>query len=185
MTNQAISDPELRFGPLSRQFPAGRPVNQEQARSRLSAYVYGNVLVLAAVVGTIGADDHSHSWIVVLATVLTTYAAHVLAHDIGERVGLDPQEHAVGLRQEMRDAVPIISSGVAPALIFAGLALHRFDPLAAEVAAVGLVVLRLAGTGIAVERLSGRRVSGATLWSGVGVAVVGVVIALAKVQFSH
>ncbi|MCE0538063.1 hypothetical protein LWF15_21445 [Kineosporia rhizophila] len=182
-----LQTPEQRpvFGPLSRQFPADQPLDEDRARSRISAYVYGNILVLAAVIGTVGAHDHDKSWLVVLAAVLTTYIAHIFAHNVGERLGRTPREHAGHLRQEIRDAVPILSSGVAPTLIFAGLALHRFDPLAAEIAAAGLVILRLAATGLAVERLSGRRTSAATLWSGIGIAVTGAVIALIKVKLSH
>ncbi len=79
-----LQTPEQRpvFGPLSRQFPADQPLDEDRARSRISAYVYGNILVLAAVIGTVGAHDHDKSWLVVLAAVLTTYIAHIFAHNV-------------------------------------------------------------------------------------------------------
>lgn len=185
MTDLQTPRPRPILGPINRQFPVDENLSEDRVRSRLSAYVYGNILVLAAVIGTVGAEDHAHSWLIILSTVLTTYAAHIFAHNVGERVGRSEQEHENHLRHEIRDAVPIITSGLAPVLIFVGLAQEWFNPLPAEIVAAGLVVLRLAGTGLAVERLSGRRASGATLWAGVGIALAGVVIALLKVKFSH
>ncbi len=179
-----MSDDQL-FGPLTRRRAGHQPIDEARARSRLSAYVYGNVLVLGAVIGTLGEEEHSHSWVIVLATALSTYAAHIFAHNIGERVGRTSAEHAGHLREEIRDAVPILSSGTLPALIYAGLALHWYEAGPAELAAIGLLVLRLAGTGLAVERLSGRRVSGSSLWAGIGFALVGAGIAYVKVIFTH
>lgn len=176
---------ERIFGPLTRHRAGHEPIDSARARSRLSAYVYGNILVLGAVIGTLGEEDHSHSWVMVLATALSTYAAHIFSHNIGERVGRSEAEHAGHLREEIRDAVPILSSGVAPALIYGGLALHWIDAGPAEVAAIALLVVRLAGTGLAVERLSNRRASAASLWAGIGFALVGAGIAYVKVIFTH
>lgn len=176
---------ERLFGPLTQHRSGHEPLDADRARSRLSAYVYGNVLVLAAVIGTTGEEEHSHTWLVVLATALSTYAAHIFSHNVGERIGRTEADHAGHLREEIRDAVPILSSGIAPALIYAGLALHWIEAGPAETAAVALLVLRLAGTGLAVERLSNRRVSASALWAGIGFALVGGGIAYLKVIFTH
>ncbi|GAB3268855.1 hypothetical protein [Kineosporia babensis] len=179
-----MADEQL-FGPLTRHRDGHEHLDEARARSRLAAYVYGNVLVLGAVIGTVGGEEHSHSWLVILATALSTYAAHIFSHNIGERIGRTRAEHEGHLHEEIRDAVPILSSGVAPALIYAALALHWIDARPAEIVAIVLLVLRLAGTGLVVERLSNRRVSGAALWAGIGFALVGTGIAYVKVIFTH
>ncbi|GAA3610457.1 hypothetical protein GCM10022223_28270 [Kineosporia mesophila] len=173
------------FGPLNQHGRDYRPLNADRARSRLSAYVYGNILVLAAVIGATGEGEHSRSWLILLATALSTYAAHIFSHNIGERVGRSDAEHVNHLREEIRDAVPILTSGVFPALIYAGSALHWYGSRPAEITATALLLLRLAGTGLAVERLSDRRVSAAALWAGIVFALVGAGIAYLKVIFTH
>ncbi|MCD5310562.1 hypothetical protein [Kineosporia babensis] len=185
MTKVPAARPRPISGPLNRHFPVDEDLSDDRARSRLSAYVYGNILVLAAIIGTVGSEDHAHSWVIVLATFLTTYLAHIFAHNVGERIGRTEAEHETHLREGIRDAAPILSSGMVPMLIFVGVAREWFNPVPAEIVAAGLVVLRLASTGLAVERLSGRKASAATLWSGVGIAAAGIVIALIKVRFSH
>jgi hypothetical protein len=63
-------------------------VAPERAESRVSAYVYGNVLVLAAVVGASPASVLSGTAVaLVIGTVLSTYVAHVLAHSVGSLFG--------------------------------------------------------------------------------------------------
>ena len=94
----------------------------------MSAYVYGNVLVLAAVVGASPAAVVSGAAVAIVAgTVLSTYVAHVLAHSIGSLFGV----HALGtaVREHLRDAVPIISSGATPAVLLGATALGWFPPL--------------------------------------------------------
>jgi hypothetical protein len=177
--------PQQYFGPLTRHRHGYRQLEGDRARSRLSAYVYGNILVLGAVIGTVGEEEHSQSWLIVLATALSTYIAHIFAHNIGERVGRTDEEHAGHLREEIRDAVPILSAGVFPALIYGGLALHWLDTRPTEVVAIALLVLRLAGTGLTVERLSDRRASAGSLWVGIGFALIGAGIAYLKVFFTH
>lgn len=173
------------FGPLTRHRRGYQHLDPDRARSRLSAYVYGNILVLGAVIGTVGEEEHSQSWLIVLATAVSTYAAHIFAHNIGERVGRTEEEHAGHLREEIRDATPILSAGVFPALIYGGLALHWFATGPTELVAIALLVLRPAGTGLTVERLSDRRVSVGALWAGIGFALVGAGIACLKVTFTH
>ena len=64
-------------------FPVRRPLNLpvERVRSRVSAYVYGNILVLAAILAT--SPENIAHWtavIFVVATTATTFLAHVVAH---------------------------------------------------------------------------------------------------------
>src|SRR5918995_6378367 len=102
-------------------FPARRPLNLpvERVRSRVGAYIYGNILVLAAILATSPESiAHWTAVIFVVATTATTFLAHVVAHRIGQAIGrTDDETLRVHLAQEARDAVPIMTSGTGPAVL--------------------------------------------------------------------
>jgi hypothetical protein len=153
----------------------------------VGAYVYGNVLVLAAIFAT--SPESIYNWtgvVIVAATSLTTFLAHVVAHRIGQSIGRTDDE-ALSLRraQVTRDAVPIMSSGTGPAVLLALGAVGWLPPELSLVLAVGYVVLRLAGTGIVVRRISGQALPPGVLWSGVALAGIGVVIAVLEAVLTH
>src|SRR6188508_2524031 len=81
-------------------------------RTRISAYVYGNILVLTAI-GTATPHMVETGWaaVAVAATTITTYLAHVLSHFVAEQVEDEQLEELESDRDELRDALPIISSG--------------------------------------------------------------------------
>jgi len=155
-------------------------VDTDRAESRVSAYVYGNVLVLAAVVGTSPATVASGAAVaVVVGTVLSTYVAHVLAHSIGSLFGGEEGRSAV--RVQLRDAVPVLSSGVIPALLLTGTALGWLPLLWGQALAAGVVLARIAATGVVYRRLR-EDVSLRRAWTvgalAAGVAAVAVVLKL-------
>src|SRR5215208_1913432 len=88
----------------------------ERVRSRVGAYVYGNILVLAAILATSPESvAHWTAVIFVIATTATTFLAHVVAHRIGQAIGrTDDEALRLHLAQEVRDAVPIMTSGTPP-----------------------------------------------------------------------
>lgn len=156
-------------------------------RTRLSAYVYGNILVLTAIATTTPhMVETGLAAVVVAATTVTTYFAHVLAHFVAEHV---EDENVVELesdRDELRDALPIISSGAAPTIVLAVAGLLDVHHTAMWVLiAAGVVLLRLAGLGALVAYLNGQQPAArAHLW-GLGVAGVGLVIVVLKVWIAH
>ncbi|TXR51655.1 hypothetical protein [Quadrisphaera setariae] len=164
-------------------------VDLERVRSRVSAYVYGNVLVLAAVVGCSPEYVHDGSAVVVvLATTVTTYLAHVVAHRTGGGVGRHREEAELHLRAELRDATPIVTSGVLPALVLlvSALAGWRETPAAlAQLVAALVPVVRLAATGSVTSRHVPGGSSRGAFWSAVGLAAAGTVIAAVKVSLTH
>jgi hypothetical protein len=170
----------------TKQSPTGVPL--VRARARLSAFVYGNVLVLAALLQERAESVRTGGgFVLVVVTMVTTYLAHVVADLVGEGLGRDRTDrgHASA---ELRDAVPILSSGGPPALLLGLAALGWLDWVAPEwvlLGAVGFVLLRLAGVGWVASRFRGGVSRGATLWSGVGLAAVGLVIAVLKVLLGH
>ncbi len=158
----------------------------ERVRSRTSAYVYGNILVLTAVVQNTEATISSgRAVIIVLVTMITTYLAHVLAHDVAEHIGRSKVEHESHLREELRDAVPIVSSGLPPALVLSAGALGWLDTELAQILAAVIVVVRLAITGWVIGRISAEHAPRRSVWSGVVLAVAGMIIAILKVEFLH
>ncbi|MBZ5739888.1 hypothetical protein [Nocardioides mangrovi] len=164
------------------------PLPVERGRARIAAYVYGNILVLGAVVSaTPHTIEDGHAVIVVLATTVTTYLAHVVAHAVGAALTDDDSpsaEPAFG-PAELRDALPIVSSGSAPALILLIGAVTTLEPVLVEAAAALVVVVRLVGIGLVVDRL-GAGVRRRWSWlSGIVLAGISVVIVALKLAFAH
>ena len=147
--------------------------------------MYGNVTVLGAVVSVSEEQTAGgRAVVVVLATAVATFVAHVVADLVAARIGPDepdPRE----LREEVRDTVPVASSAVVPAALLGLGALGVVAPWVAQLLAAGALLARLAATGPVVERLSGRRASPAAVWGGVGLAVLGAVIAGVEVLLTH
>lgn len=167
-------------------------------RERVSAYVYGNILVLAALATTTPhAVETGHGAVVVIATTVTTFLAHVLAHLVAHHVGDEPPARAsagstggpahgaVPDRDSLRDAVPIASSGSLPALILLVAWLTGLDPSAAVLVSSAVVVVRLAGLGVLTRRYAGHRSRLADLWTGLVLAGLSGVVVVLKVLLTH
>ena len=159
----------------------------ERVRSRVSAYIYGNIFVLAAIFATSPVSIAKWTAVtIVVATSATTFFAHVVALNIGQAIGrTDDEVLRVHLAQEARDAVPIMTSGTGPAVLLALGAFGWLPPELSQLLAEAVVVLRLAATGIIVRRISGHDSPLAGLWSGFALAGIGVVIAALKYILTH
>ncbi|NEK95275.1 hypothetical protein GCU67_14045 [Modestobacter muralis] len=156
----------------------------DRAESRVAAYVYGNVLVLAAVVGASPSAVGSGTAVVlVVGTVVSTFVAHVLAHSIGALFG--GEDGRTAARVALRDAVPILSSGVTPAVLLAATALGWLSgPWGQSLSAVVLLG-RIAGTGVVYRRLRAD-VPLRRAWTvGVLAAVVAAVAVVLKLTLTH
>lgn len=156
----------------------------ERGRARVSAYVYGNILVLAAVLtATPHTIEDGHAAVVVVATTVTTYLAHVVAHAVAGTIGAAPGTPSI-TRDELRDALPILSSGSLPTLVLVLGAVTSIDPVLVELVAAGVVVLRLVGIGAVVDRYGGaeRRWSWLT---GLLVGGASILIVVLKLVFGH
>jgi hypothetical protein len=78
-----------------------------------------------------------------------------------------------------------MNSGAGPAVFLALGAFGWLPPGLSQVLAEAYVVVRLAGTGIIVRRISGDASRLGGPWSGLGLAGIGVVIAALKNMFGH
>lgn len=165
---------------------SGAPLDIDRQRVRLAAYVYGNILVLAAVVIATGKSIvGGEAALLVSVTTLTTYVAHILAHLVGQQLGRDPGAHRALVAHEIRDAAPILVSGLVPAVILLVATLSIVPTQLAQLSAAIWVVARIALIGFLVERLSGRAATWRTLSGGVGLALACAVVVLLKVLFAH
>lgn len=164
----------------------GEPLSTERLRVRMSAYVYGNILVLAAIVIATGKSIvGGEALLLVAVTTLTTYVAHILAHNVGQQLGRERYGHHAHLAHEVRDAFPILISGVVPSVILF-VAVFSFVPTQlTQIIAAVWVIGRIALVGFLVERLSGRRATWQTLSGGLLLALACAVVVVLKVLFAH
>ncbi|MCX5008587.1 hypothetical protein OHB05_39250 [Streptomyces sp. NBC_00638] len=148
--------------------------------------MYGNITVLGVVAAVDDAQTLSgRAALLVGITATSTFVAHVFADLVGQRIeSVDPPERRA-LREKLRDAWPIATSGVPPTLMLALGAWGVLSAMVAQLLATAVVLARLASVGWVVEWLSGRPASFAAWWGGFGLAVIGVVIAALKVFLSH
>lgn len=164
----------------------GESLTIERLRLRLAAYVYGNILVLAAIVVATGKTIAAgEAPLVVLITTLTTYGAHIIAQDVGQQLGRGRGEHHGHIVDEMRDAAPILWSGVVPSVILLSALLNVVPTQVSQVAAAVWIVVRLALMGFLVERLNQRKATWRTLSGGFALALASAIVVVLKVLFAH
>ena len=152
-----------------------------RVRARVTAYIYGNILVLGTLAELSDADvEDGRAVVKVTVVTVTTFLAHVLASTVAERVDRTPEDHREHASQHLADAVPILVSGIAPCLV---LALGQWElvdlPYALALATL-IPVVRLAGTGSKVAWLTHEPSSRFITWSGLVLAAGGLGIALLK-----
>jgi hypothetical protein len=160
-----------------------RPPSSDEAADRISAYVYGNILVLAALV-LLTRDDvqHGSGLAIVAGTAVSTFVAHAFAERLGSAVR--GGEHA-RVDVVLRDSLPIISSAALPAALMGAAAIGWISPLVALRIAEVSVVVRLAGTAFVVSRLQGRSVTAHTWFESVALALTAVAIVGLKLLLTH
>jgi hypothetical protein len=160
--------------------PAGRTrLTREDAASRITAYVYGNIVALATIAPmTVDAAESGQGLLYLLA--FSTFLAHTFAESIGRRARSDHRLTADAIRAELRDSMPVLTSSLIPAALLACAWVTDMPGLMAEIIAIAYLVIRLALLGPVVSRLRGERPSLRTFVAGVALAVVGIGIALVK-----
>ncbi|MEV6981929.1 hypothetical protein AB0M95_11810 [Sphaerisporangium sp. NPDC051017] len=167
-------------------YRASRTLTREQAAARVSAYVYGNIILFAAIVPMTAKDAaHGHALQVVSGVAVSTFLAHVFAELIGHNARTDEGLTRAMIRHELRDAGPIATTAVVPCLLMAAAWAHWLPGMAAIGTSDVYLLLRLALIGLVVERLRSDRASMRTLLAGLALAAVAAAIALLKVALGH
>ncbi|MFW0181506.1 hypothetical protein [Rothia sp. P5766] len=153
---------------------------------RVSAYTYGNILALGALILTKpGQIAQGHTLTVLLATGLTTYLAHFLAESQEHRLLHGKALTGQDIIKALRNAVPIMSSTLLPALFIALGSWGFLAPPTAWFLAVTVLLLRLASMGFVVARYQQQAASFRTLLGGILFASLGLVVALLKALLTH
>ncbi|NYF98900.1 hypothetical protein [Janibacter cremeus] len=162
----------------------GTPRTPESAASRISAYVYGNILVLAALVPV--TLSRTYWGIAIVAGVaLSTYIAHIFAHALVQNVHAGRELTRSERLTLLPDAMPIVTSAALPCAILATAGLHWTDPRNVQLLAEVVILIRIALIVFVVERFQGNKPSGGTLVFSVVIALLAAVIVVIKVFLTH
>jgi hypothetical protein len=164
--------------PKRRWFDRRTPLPSEVGQHRTTAFIYGNILVLAAVVQVSLHPITGRSVVTVLATAVTTFLAHVFADVITSTWSWGTVRHAA------RDSGPILTSGIIPAALLL-LALFGFSSSAAVLLSELLLVARIAAVGIVVARLRTEPTSLSTVLAGIALALLALIIVVTKAVLTH
>ncbi|WP_127552414.1 hypothetical protein [Actinoplanes sp. OR16] len=167
------------------QYRANRQLPAEQAGARISAYVYGNIIAFASIVALKPADlSHGHALALVAGVTVSTFVAHVFADLVGGNAGEDTMTIA-GLKHELRDSVPVVTSALVPCLLLAVGWAGWLSASAVIAASAVYLMVRMALLGFVIERLRHRRPSPRTLLAGLALAATAAAIGLLKTVLSH
>lgn len=165
---------------------ASKLSSAEDVASRISAYVYGNILVMAALIALHPEDlTGTRGVAYVVGTALSTYVAHVIAESVGLSVRTGAPPGLTTILHELRVARPIASSATIPTLLMIGAYLGWLDATTGLRLAVAVTVLRVAGLGLAVARFRREPASLGMLVSGIVLAAVCLGAALLKWWLTH
>jgi hypothetical protein len=151
----------------------------------IAGTVYGTIVVMGAI--TAGAEGAGDPWrlaVIVLATVLVLWVAHVYAHGLGEAIArgrrLDREEFVSVARREL--AIPLAAVAPTAALALGGLGILRESRAVWLALIVGLATLVVQGLRYA--GLEGLRLTATAVSVGLNLAL-GLVIVALKVFVAH
>jgi hypothetical protein len=161
-------------------------LSREEAANRITAFVYGNILVITALVALHPDDLAGPKGVAyVVGTTLSTFVAHVVAESVGFRVRTDVRPERSFVVHGLRDAVPILTSATLPTVLMITAVLERVSTTTALQLAIAATVVRLAGLGWVVGHVRGERSSWRALVSGFALAAVCVAAAVLKWWLTH
>ncbi|WP_338748888.1 hypothetical protein [Janibacter alittae] len=154
------------------------------AATRISAYVYGNILVLAALV-PITLSQTYWGIAIVAGVAFSTFIAHVFAHALVQNLHAGRSLTRSERLALLPDAMPIVTSAVLPCAVLATAGLHWTDPRNVQLLAEVVILIRIAMIVFVVERLQGKKPSGGTWIFSVAIALLAAVVVAVKVVLTH
>ncbi len=161
------------------------PLDRENAAARISAYVYGNILILAALIPITVARSDSRVVAIVAGTAISTFLAHIFAESVGKSVRSGEQLSTRERLAEVRDSLPVLSSAVVPILVLATAYVGWLEPFTAQVIAEVTILIRIASMVFVITRLRGQRPSGSTLLAAAVLAIAATAVVVLKVVLTH
>lgn len=160
------------------------PLEHERAAARTSAYIYGNILALAALIPVMRSPE-TLGMAIVIGTALSTYIAHTFAEGVGESIRADRTLTTAERIESLRDSVPILTSAVLPAVILATAWFGLLEPRTAQLIAEIVLILRIGSISYVISRLRGEKVGMSTHVVACALAVIATVIVVVKVVLTH
>lgn len=166
-------------------FPADRQsLAPTSAAARISAYIYGNILVLAALVPVTTSPQYVGIAIVV-GTAVSTFIAHAFAESVAQSVRTGEHLTRRERLEELRDSVPILSSAIVPSLILATAWVGWLEPRTAQILAELAVLVRIGSTVFVIRRLQNRTPTTVTIAAACGLALLATCVVVVKVVLTH
>ncbi|WP_072687234.1 hypothetical protein [Rhodococcus marinonascens] len=159
-------------------------LTSEHAASRISAYIYGNILVLAALI-PVTQSQETLGIAVVFGAALSTFLAHVFAESVGQTLRLGRSLTSTERRRELRDSVPVLTSAVMPSVILCTAVLGWFEPATAQLIAEIVMIVRIGSISYVISHLRQEKVTLGTHWAAIGLAVIATAIVVVKVFLTH
>ncbi|MFD4366262.1 hypothetical protein [Rhodococcus sp. NPDC058521] len=165
-------------------FAREQSLSVEHAAGRVSAYVYGNILVLAALV-PVTRSQETLGVAVVLGAALSTFVAHAFAEVVGQNIRTGEKLDRAQRLAELRDGVPILSSAFMPIAILSTAWLGWLEPRTAQLVAEAVMVCRIASISYVISRLRGDPVRWHTHLAAFVLAFVAALVVLLKILLTH
>lgn len=175
------SPTRILHGPL---FPRRTPLDRANAASRISAYVYGNILILAALIPVTTTEEHV-GILIVLGAAVSTFIAHTFAEAVGHSVRDNRTPDLRDRLTTLRDAVPILTSALLPCAVLASAAFGWLTPRTAQIAAEAVMLVRIGGIVLVIERLEGTRPGRSTLIGALLLTAAATSVVLVKIALTH
>lgn len=157
--------------------------SREQIADRISAYVYGNIMVMASlVVLHQGEVERGVGVALVVGAAASTFIAHAFAERLGAEVR---QNKEASLRHVMHGSLPILSAASVPAMLMIVGAFGWLPPSTGLRLAEVWVIVRLGMTAFVVSRLQGYPVTQRTWFASFGLASGALLIVALKLIVTH
>jgi hypothetical protein len=153
-----------------------------EASGRITAYVYGNLVVLGAMLALIPSTAAStQGALTILAAALSTFVAHAFADMLGRRVGHGHRSVLHAAIAAARESLPIMTAAIVPIGILAVGAWMNWSEAPMQLAAELFICVRVGMIGATAERFRGRPSSRRFVLVGVVIAIAAALVSLAKV----
>lgn len=162
-----------------RWFARREPLPSQDATHRTTAFVYGNILVLAALVQVSLHEITGQGVVTVLATAVSTFLVHIFAGVITTAWS------KASLLRNARDSTPILTAGILPAAILLVTVMFGVPQSVTTTVAELVIVARISLIGLVVARLRDEAATRSTVLAGLALALLGLSIVVTKVVLIH
>jgi len=154
---------------------------------RISAFIYGNILVLSALILLSPSGlKTTRDLVYVPAVAFSTFIAHVVS-DLFAHLLRHPDGKGLSakLKGDLRDAAPIATSAILPTIVLLAAWLGWLEAERAWPIAIGVTLLRLSLLGPIAAWIAREPLSLWPMFAGVLLALLIAVIALLKAVLTH